>query len=337
MACYWAKHRQTRLLQRCQIPLAYPSSWQLAKQILIYAVPICLGSIVVPIISIVDTFTIPRLIKLQGWNEDATMHLFGVYNRGLPLVQLVAMLASSVSVALVPVISEAKIRGDWPAIRLRSELAIRATWILGLASSAGLAALAPSINVMLYTNREGTAAMTIISLIALLSSLNIISGSLLQGMGCVTAPVRNLFIASAVKIGLNIILIPSLGILGAALSAVFAFASAAALNLRELVHRTDMRISLNCYAGRIGLSAGLMAVFLLVSQFWLMGAAERLPFNLAPHMVHTAITLMGIGIGTMIYGFLMFRLGAITEEDLAKVPNLEAKVRPLQKKNKYIS
>src|SRR5690606_14691424 len=38
----------------------------LAKRLLLYAIPVCLGAIAVPVMSIVDTFTLPRLLRQPG-------------------------------------------------------------------------------------------------------------------------------------------------------------------------------------------------------------------------------------------------------------------------------
>ncbi|MNK29077.1 putative cell division protein YtgP [compost metagenome] len=73
---------------------------RLLRQLLAYAIPICLAALAVPLIGLVDIFTLPRLLKQGGWDELGSMVQVGIYNRGIPLVQLVTMLASSLSVLL---------------------------------------------------------------------------------------------------------------------------------------------------------------------------------------------------------------------------------------------
>ena len=79
------------------------------RTLLIYAIPVCLGSLAVPLMNLVDTFTVPRLLRGQGLDEVQTMVSFGIYNRGLPLVQLVTMLATSLSVLFIPAMAEARL------------------------------------------------------------------------------------------------------------------------------------------------------------------------------------------------------------------------------------
>src|SRR5690606_29905793 len=133
------------------------------KKLLLYALPVCLGAIVVPVLNIVDTFTVPRLLLSRGLAENEAMAAFGVYSRGLPLVQLVAMIFSSISVALVPAIAEAKLQGRHEWIRSRTELSIRISWYIGWAATFGLALTALPINIMLFKNGLGTDTMMLLA------------------------------------------------------------------------------------------------------------------------------------------------------------------------------
>ena len=74
------------------------SNGEWIRMLLMYAIPVCLGSLAVPLMNLVDTFTVPRLLRGEGLDELQSMVSFGIYNRGLPLVQLVTMLATSLSV-----------------------------------------------------------------------------------------------------------------------------------------------------------------------------------------------------------------------------------------------
>ncbi|MEK8133017.1 polysaccharide biosynthesis protein, partial [Paenibacillus filicis] len=205
--------------------------WQLAKKLAAYALPICLGTLAVPILGLVDAFTLPRLLAAGGLDESAALYQYGLYNHGQPLVQLVAMVASSMAAALVPAIAEAAHRGDLEAVQSRAAYALRATLLIGLAASFGLALLAEPLNVMFFRTAEGTAAMRVLSFTAVLTVVNLVAGSVLQGLGAVRAPALYLLAAALVKVAGNAVLVPRYGIDGAAWAAVTAFALAAALSL----------------------------------------------------------------------------------------------------------
>ncbi|MBW7461938.1 polysaccharide biosynthesis protein, partial [Paenibacillus sepulcri] len=59
------------------------------------AVPVTLGALAVPALSVVDAFTVPRLLGAAGADPAAAMAQFGLYSRGQPLVQLVVMVAGA--------------------------------------------------------------------------------------------------------------------------------------------------------------------------------------------------------------------------------------------------
>ena len=143
MFMYWRKHKRIQRIDVGVSPVfdvqAVEAFGPLVRRMLLFAIPVCLGAIAVPIMSIVDTFTLPRLLRQPGMSDLAAMTEFGVYARGLPLVQMVAMLVSSISVALVPAIAEARSSNNWHSVRQRAELSIRLTWLVGVAASVGLA------------------------------------------------------------------------------------------------------------------------------------------------------------------------------------------------------
>ncbi|UJF33116.1 putative polysaccharide biosynthesis protein [Paenibacillus hexagrammi] len=219
-----------------------------AKRIAVYAIPICMGAIVVPILNLVDTFTMPRLLAAAVSNEAEAMRQFGLYNRGLPLVQLVVMIASSMSAILVPAIAAAKVQGEHLLVRQRAEMAVRLAWLIGLGASFGLAFAAVPINIMLYASSDASWTMAVLAFTALFSTLNAVTASVLQGAGAIRTPAKALLIATALKALGNVWLLPRWGIDGAALSAVIAYAAAAGLNLVQLVRCTGARFPLRQYA-----------------------------------------------------------------------------------------
>jgi O-antigen/teichoic acid export membrane protein len=314
------------------LPLISETTSSIIKQFLRYALPICLGTIVLPILTLVDTFTMPRLLKSGGIGESAAMHLFGIYNHGLPLVQLVAMIATSMSVALVPSIARAKLQQDGDdVIRTHTEQAIRMTWLIGLAASFGMATAALPLNVMFYNSTEGWEVIAILAFTAVLSAINIVTGSILQGLGAVMAPVRNLFIAAILKVLFNLLLIPIYGIKGAAIAAVIAFGAACLLNLRDL--RKEVKTGLVLRR----LIRPLAAIFVMCVVLW--GSIEGLEWILAHSSLplsyrfqETLAVLVSILIAALIYFVVLLRTGSVTQADLRQIPGFESKLLPYLQK-----
>jgi O-antigen/teichoic acid export membrane protein len=326
MLYYWRQEGKKRLLLDV-LPVVKESAASIIKQFVRYALPICLGAIVLPILNLVDTFTMPRLLKLEGLEEGAAMHLFGIYNHGLPLVQLVSMIAISMSVALVPSIAEAKLQQQNQSIRNRTELALRMTWLIGLAASFGLATAALPLNVMLFKSAEGWQVIAILAFTGVFSAVNIVSGSILQGLGSVMAPARNLLIAALIKVILNVVLMPIYGIQGAAISAVIAFAAACFLNLRDLRINTQSGLSF------VQFTRPLLAIIFMCAVLWasiegLAALMENMPFKLSYRINETIAVLVSILLAALTYFVVLLRSGAVTREDLIPIPGFSSKVLP---------
>jgi O-antigen/teichoic acid export membrane protein len=326
MLYYWRQEGKKRLMLDI-LPLVKESAASIIKQFVRYALPICLGAIVLPILNLVDTFTMPRLLKSEGLEEGAAMHLFGIYNHGLPLVQLVSMIAISMSVALVPSIAQAKLQQQNQSIRNRTELALRMAWSIGLAASFGLATAALPLNVMLFKTAEGWQVIAILAFTSVFSAVNIVSGSILQGLGSVMAPARNLLIAALIKVILNLVFMPIYGIQGAAISAVIAFAAACFLNLRDLRINTQTGLSFVQY------TQPLLAIIFMCTVLWssiegLAALMEYLPFQLSYRINETIVVLVSILLATLTYFAVLLRSGAVTRQDLILIPGFSSKVLP---------
>ncbi|CAG7656341.1 oligosaccharide flippase family protein [Paenibacillus allorhizosphaerae] len=325
------KHAPAPANREAREKKSFRNDWALLKRMAVYAIPLCLGTIATPVLTLVDSFTVPRLLKGTGLAETAALYQFGLYNHGLPLVQLVAMIASSMSAAIVPAIAEARQRGDRAAVQMRAGMSLRSTWLLALPASVGLAMLAEPVNGMLFKTAEGTTAMAVLSFTALFSAVNIVASSVLQGFGAVRAPALYLLLAAGVKAAANAVLVPRLGIDGAAWAAVAAYALAGGLALAHAkrvcgVTAPGGRALMRQIAAICCMALGLLAVT--------HGAAPlaRLAVAMPPRGFATVVALGGVAAGALVYALAVLRLGVVTAAELALVPQLAGKPTALLRK-----
>lgn len=291
-----------------------------------YALPICLGSVVLPILTLADTFTVPRLLMRGGLGEAEAMTQFGLYNHGLPLIQLVAMIVSSMSVALVPLLSDAKARGALFTVSGSAEASLRLVWSIGLAASAGMAITAIPLNVMFYKDAAGSGTMMILSCTAVFSVVQIVSGTILQALGAERATAYHLLAAAGIKVALNLWLVPRFGIAGAAAAAVAAYALAAALNLWRLRSFGFIRLDWRSFAFKPLLSTAIMALVTAAVVF----AADKLLASVLPGVSYrgreTVVALVSVIVGAAAFGIALLRTGAFGADELAAVPKVGEKL-----------
>ncbi|QDX92676.1 polysaccharide biosynthesis protein [Brevibacillus laterosporus] len=299
------------------------------KRIVTYAIPICLASLVLPLIPLADSFTIINMLVYKGMDNEAAILLKGAFDRSQPLLQFGTFFATSLSLAIVPSISEAIVRKQDNLIHYRTQTAIRLTFLLGAAATVGLAILAKPINIMLFGDVNGTLALAINAFAILFSTLGIVSAGILQGMGKVNLPPKYLLIGVLVKFAANLILLPILGIAGAAIGTVLAYLASTILNLRAIGRLTQVTQQDKGKYGRSALAVVMMGIIVAVVAFGLMAV---LPAAIGTgRLLYTIVSLASVGLGVLVYGISLIKFGGITREDIQFLPKSGKILALLQK------
>ncbi|CAH1222909.1 Lipid II flippase MurJ [Paenibacillus plantiphilus] len=284
------------------------------------ALPVALGALAVPVLSVVDAFSIPRLLRDTGASAADSLTLFGLYSRGQPLVQLVVMVAGAIGAALVPALAAARMRGDQAAVRQHAALAMRAAWSLGAAAAVGLVILAEPINVLLYADDKGSLAFALVGCTALAGTVNAVAAAMLQGIGLLRGPMLFMLAAAALKAALNAVLVPPFGIAGAACAGIAALAVAALLSAGAVRRATGAAMPARHAAG-IGLALAVMAAALILAE---RGGAALLGPALPPRAAAAALALGGTALGAALFFAAALRSGCLQARDLRALPGGEA-------------
>ena len=320
----WRKREFFRHDARMKNKVPAQSTWTVVKKLCWYALPVSLGALVVPLMNNIDVVTVVNLLKGMGATQEQATEMFGLLTgRAFKLMLLPTTFASAIGTALLPAIAAALALNNQRLVSYRMEMAMRLTMIVALPSAVGLALLAQPIDIMLFKDSEGTSAIIAVAAATLFASVQLTSSAILQGIGVIYIPVRNLFIGAIVKLGLNFLLVPILGINGAALATVISYLIATLLNLRSLYRRTGVVFDLRVMLFRPALATFFMAVaaYTTVRQLGPYLSAqldsERL---LAAALVFAAMAVAGL-----IYLIALMITGAINRGDLQGIP----KVGPL--------
>ncbi|MGE5701356.1 MAG: putative polysaccharide biosynthesis protein [Clostridia bacterium] len=294
------------------------SNRQIIRSLLFYALPICLGALVLPLIPLIDSMTVLNLLQWSNVPEDAAKLAKGAFDRGQPLIQFGTFFATSLSLALVPAISEAVTRKQTQVIANRTEVAVRLTLLLGLPASFGLALLAEPVNIMLYGDTSGTNALAIQSFTILFATLSIATSGILQGLGEVMLPARHLFIGVLAKLVLNLALVPLWGISGAAVATVLAYLTAMTLNLIALNRHIKVKWNKKQLITKPTLAVIIMSVLVLFVEwvttviFGGIIGSERI--------LYTLVGMAAVMTGGVVYVVALLFTGGITADDLRVMP-----------------
>ncbi|WP_125587958.1 putative polysaccharide biosynthesis protein [Companilactobacillus jidongensis] len=166
----------------------------------------------------IDSFTILRLLMHSGMPIDHAEILKGVFDRAQPLIQLGIVISLSFVSTIMPQLRETN---QTKVNKTIIQKMMRVCLWLAVAETAGLVALMPEVNTMLFTTADGSLALAIYMLsIVIVSFINLMV-AITSGDDEKNLIKLVLFIISLVaKIALNILLIPYLNIVGAALATI---------------------------------------------------------------------------------------------------------------------
>ncbi|WP_125770980.1 oligosaccharide flippase family protein [Companilactobacillus furfuricola] len=166
----------------------------------------------------IDSFSMIRLLMHSGMSLPQAEISKGIFDRAQPLIQLGIVISVSFISTIMPQLKKRN-QGDEHNQLIRRMTRVCLT--LAIAETAGLIALMPDINTMLFTDSQGSVALAIyMCSIFLVSTINLLiavtSGDSSKNMAKLI-----LFILSMIcKIFLNVLLVPRFYIAGAAVATV---------------------------------------------------------------------------------------------------------------------
>ena len=122
------------------------------------------------------------------------------------------------STALVPAVAAAIARGDMESAKKRISFSMLLTMLIGLPCTFGMVVFAQPIIDLIFPNAPaGAVLLQISSFTVVLSVLAQTANGALQGLGKIMIPAVSGFLGLVVKIISNIVLIPLIGVNGAAI------------------------------------------------------------------------------------------------------------------------
>lgn len=289
------------------------------KDLLIIAIPITLGSAIVPIMDTIDVAVVLKRLQSIGYLESEANGLYGnLKGMAQTVINLPQVFSLAISMSLVPVISDANARRKKKEIEAISASGIRMTLLIGLPCAFGLFVLARPIIGLLYYKNDLETIINIGNLLSILSFgvifLTLVQtlSAILQGLGKPIVPAINLFIGAIVKVILSYTLtaVPSINIYGAAISTVVAFGIAAILDLISVRTLAKVKLSFKDIFIKPFISSLSMAIAAFLSYLFLMDIiGEKLA------------TIVAVLVGVLVYGVFLIITGAITEDDFNLLPN----------------
>lgn len=295
---------------------------QVIYRILALSLPITLGSLVIPLVNLLDLSVVPLRLAEAGFTTENATALYGqLTGMANSIIQFPVILVIALAMSLVPAISEAHALQNSALIRGRTEVALRVTLFFSIPASAGLFVLAEPTTVVLFDNLSAAYPLSILAFGVIFLALYTSTSGILQGLGRPLDPVKNMLLGAAVKLLLSWFLTaePQLNIGGAAFSTVIGFMVASLLNVRRVSILTGCRLQfgemvLKPLGASILMSGSAVLIYRTVLSFVTVLLSERMAQGLA---LFSSITISAV-----VYVVVLFLIGGVRQEDLRAIPRL---------------
>lgn len=313
LVAIWIKRRKARSKR---IHIDFKNSAEIAKVLVFHGFAICVSSMLLVFMQMADSLNLYSQLVSTGFNGEEAKEMKGIYDRGQPLIQLGTVVATSMSLSLVPIITREKLEINTESMHEKIRLALQIAIFVGIAATIGVWSIMKPTNIMLFENSNGTDVLSVLSWVILLSSLIITTTAILQGLGIILFPAGVILSGFVIKYILNLVFVPLFGTMGAA------YASCLTLSIIMLVLLFRLRMYVKTpllnirFLTVISIAASVMFIilkaYLYVTGFLTAFGHDRL---FAGFQAITAVILGGI-----IYIWIVLKGNTFKEKEIALLP-----------------
>lgn len=225
----------TRYRRRYPVPPAAGGGvkdGQLLRELILLAIPVAAATLVVPLMQLGDLFLVPTLLLHSGLGLAVRTGLYGeLSGYAFPVMLLPSVATFAVAVAIVPSLVEAAARGDRATLLRRSSDGMRAAAMVAIPSTVGLWVLGTPIMVLLFHTASAGPMLAMLAPSVLGLGILQVATGILQGMGKANAPLYGIGLGFLLKLVLTVLLMPSMGVSGAALATSIGIVAGGVLTL----------------------------------------------------------------------------------------------------------
>ncbi|MBP3204699.1 MAG: polysaccharide biosynthesis protein [Lachnospiraceae bacterium] len=194
--------------------LRYPRKLLLLP-ILRMALPLTLNRIVLNLLQSIESVSIPARLRLYGYDNATALSVYGVLTgMAMPMIFFPNALTNSVSVLLLPVISESAAKGDMKAVRSAVLRTIKFCAAMGITFLTFFLLTGHLIGETLFDSTLAGHFITTLSFLCPFLYLDVTLSSVLQGLGKAGTIFFMNVLALLIRLGFVFLAVPQVGITG---------------------------------------------------------------------------------------------------------------------------
>ncbi|WLR50619.1 polysaccharide biosynthesis protein [Bacillus tianshenii] len=280
--------------------------------ILQLSLPVAFGTLNMALLNMIDSLTIPHALKWHGYGEEQVKWLFSIYSRGLTLIQIAVVFSSAIILPLIPKISKSTAENDLEGTNRYIGRSLKLAHLVSWPAALGLVALTLPINYALFKDMEGSAVLAILHFSSLFTSFTVLTTGILQGLNRSTLAALIIVGNAILKAVLNLWLVSSFDLIGAAWATVIVYMIITLLNVVFILRATSYPIKI--YSKLVMMIASIfMAILLTLPFYW---------FNIEVWSRMNALiyTMVAVPVGGVIYGIAVLAGKGLEAEELQGIP-----------------
>lgn len=285
-----------------------------AKELMMTAFPIILGTAVFSITNLIDMTMVMTRLQAGGFSYQEAQELYGqLSGKFVPLTTLPVSITTAMATAAIPSIAASVKLHNKKEVKRKMNMCFRIGMVLSFPAATGIGVLGDPIIKMLYPQYQSGGLLLTFGAVSIvfLAVSQIVTG-ILQGIGKVGVPVIGALLGAITKVILNYYLIanPSINVIGAVLSTTGCYAVASIFNLILLTKITHVSPDLTGAIVKPFIGSAMMGVVCYGSYQLLFLSFHN----------NTIATLLSICISIGVYGGVMLLIRGIGKEDIAMLP-----------------
>ncbi len=185
------------------------------KSLIKMAVPLSLNRLLLNILHSFEAILVPVLLRKNGMNNADALAVFGIVTgMAVPFLAFPSTLTNSLSVLLLPEISEAAYGNKTKQLSRTIQLSVKYSLQLGIISTALFTFFGNKLGTLIFGDSRVGTYLVLLSFLCPLMYLSTTLGSILNGLGKQNYTFLNSVIGSTLKLVLLALLIPFNGIFG---------------------------------------------------------------------------------------------------------------------------
>jgi stage V sporulation protein B len=258
-----------------------------------------------------EPIVVAHSLALAGVVASAATKQYGALTGfALPLLMLPSFVMNSLSTSLVPAISEAHSKKNFPMIEHRLQQSMRFSFLTGGLSIIILYVLAEPLMVVMYGTKSGTEFILLMAPFFLFYYFQAPLQATLQALDLARAAMINSLIGNIAKLVVIFLLAsqPAFGITGAALGLTMGFVLTTSLHFATVLKAVSFTFHIRVY---------LKAFIVIAASIWL---GFQIWDSLGPEMMLSVKVLISALLISVIYSFSVLLTGLVRKEEISRIP-----------------